>query len=473
MSKHCIGKQYEEQVLHAINAQPKNVDMWVNSVGNPNKNHKNLIEMYNLFCDICDKHDVKAWLLFGSIIGYVRHGGIIPWEWDMDVGVSTHDYNVLLKLQHDFKHPDWEFCFYSDPPTENYKGYPGETYCFKSKTTTVLVDICEYKEIEDLLVPQVPDGYEQGDYESYPISEMYPLRRTTILGYGTWLPKNPQVVLKWYGDITWYDPVPFILTRLFNPTKCELFCTPATKEIPEVKSITEGMELYGNRGSSFVVRGLTGIDFDIESVDVKLNGWYDNGLPVEGLSSKEMVKMWKDGKLKCNFVDSPSPNVTSISSSELSKYVEPENLMIILSGKDQYTPFHIDAVCDWGSGLCNKGGGGWMYLSKGQKLWHIMHPKHLHHLYNRATGKFDDLSMSDLLYHKDNVLWGCVETTFIEEGDFIYLASGYLHRVKTYKNSYGLGGYIDCDKNTPNREFALSCLKHIGVDVEKFPGIWI
>jgi lipopolysaccharide cholinephosphotransferase len=48
--------------------------------------------LYGVFLDVCDKLKVKAWILFGSIIGYIRHKGIIPWEWDIDVGVSTEDY---------------------------------------------------------------------------------------------------------------------------------------------------------------------------------------------------------------------------------------------------------------------------------------------------------------------------------------------------------------------------------------------
>jgi len=41
---------------------------------------------------------------------------------------------------------------------------------------------------------------------------------------------------------------------LYNPIYTELLCKPATKNIPEVASFTEGIEKYGKFGLSFVVR---------------------------------------------------------------------------------------------------------------------------------------------------------------------------------------------------------------------------
>lgn len=51
----------------------------------------------------------------------------------MDVGVSTEDYQKLLKQQSEYSDDNWEFTFYADPPAPYYKGYPGETFCFRHK----------------------------------------------------------------------------------------------------------------------------------------------------------------------------------------------------------------------------------------------------------------------------------------------------------------------------------------------------
>lgn len=91
------------------------------------------------------------------------------------------------------------------------------------------------------------------------------------------------VVLKWYGGakaLSWYDPVPLILSKLFNPENIEKLCQPCTKPIPEVTSFTEGMEKYAKNGLSFVVRNLKGIDLTLEMFyKYKMLGWDKDGKP--------------------------------------------------------------------------------------------------------------------------------------------------------------------------------------------------
>lgn len=55
---------------------------------------------------VCQKHDIKCSLAFGSLIGAVRHKGFIPWDDDFDVMFERTEYEKLLSVgPNEFKHP--------------------------------------------------------------------------------------------------------------------------------------------------------------------------------------------------------------------------------------------------------------------------------------------------------------------------------------------------------------------------------
>ena len=56
------------------------------------ENKKLLIE----FDRVCRKIGVEYFLCAGSLLGYVRHGGFIPWDDDVDIGMLRADYDRLL-----------------------------------------------------------------------------------------------------------------------------------------------------------------------------------------------------------------------------------------------------------------------------------------------------------------------------------------------------------------------------------------
>lgn len=63
-----------------------------------NKLHLTLFEILTEIDRICRDNDIKYFLDSGSALGAVRHGGFIPWDDDIDIGMLRKDYEHFLKI---------------------------------------------------------------------------------------------------------------------------------------------------------------------------------------------------------------------------------------------------------------------------------------------------------------------------------------------------------------------------------------
>lgn len=58
------------------------------------------------FIRICEKYDLRYYLVEGSLLGAVRHEGMIPWDDDIDVALFREDYEKFLQIApQELRHP--------------------------------------------------------------------------------------------------------------------------------------------------------------------------------------------------------------------------------------------------------------------------------------------------------------------------------------------------------------------------------
>ncbi len=83
---------------------------------------------------ICVENDISYYLIGGTALGAVRHGGFIPWDLDIDIAMKRYDYDRFKQVCE--KSLDKRFIYRDYANSQNYN-HPHALVCIKN---TILVN---------------------------------------------------------------------------------------------------------------------------------------------------------------------------------------------------------------------------------------------------------------------------------------------------------------------------------------------
>ncbi len=128
-----------------------------------------LKELFLEFIRFCKKEKIQYFLIGGSLLGIERHGGLMPFDDNIDVGVCMEDEENIKK----YKHPT----FYFEEILFGYK--------FLKKESSMFIDIFIFKNDEGtyrLICDEWPNEYHKKD-------DLFPLK---TINYGDILVNVPN-----------------------------------------------------------------------------------------------------------------------------------------------------------------------------------------------------------------------------------------------------------------------------------------
>lgn len=146
--------------------------------------------------EILDHHEIPYWIDCGTYLGAYRYGGIIPWDWDIDLAIFVDDHDnvkrLLSTLDPDkYQIQDWSS--YSKPKTF-LKLYVKETKNF--------IDIYHYQVDEKkqqigylytYIDSPFPESWKASEMKCIkPLSydQMFPLKQAEFDGLVVWAPND-------------------------------------------------------------------------------------------------------------------------------------------------------------------------------------------------------------------------------------------------------------------------------------------
>ena len=128
---------------------------------------------------VCKKWDIPYFLIGGTLIGAIRHGGFIPWDDDIDVGMLWEDYARLREacekdLDPAYMLHNWDMDPYSPHPFYKLKirgtHYPEGLAANSKMNDCIYIDIFPYD--------NAPEGKWQRKLQA---AQVYILRKILLL----------------------------------------------------------------------------------------------------------------------------------------------------------------------------------------------------------------------------------------------------------------------------------------------------
>tara|TARA_B100001142_G_scaffold243272_1_gene242440 strand:- start:584 stop:1408 length:825 start_codon:yes stop_codon:yes gene_type:complete len=172
-----------------------------------------LLQMLQRTTDALSAFGVTHWMMAGNLLGFERHGGLIPWDDDIDIAIPGEELEALITHSNVLERE-----FHLKLATRRhglYKLYSVDEHGVADRDTFI-----------DLFTFSVGkhNHYHQDDAKfigEFPEQDIFPLRRVTMQGVKTFAPKESTFYLNKNFGKSWPDEL-FVRPPHSNSGFCTL-----------------------------------------------------------------------------------------------------------------------------------------------------------------------------------------------------------------------------------------------------------
>jgi len=179
---------YDTIYKHTISIR-RNIDI--------NLRKKILTELYNILITSSNETNTKPFLLYGTLLGYIRNKDFICYDFDIDIGILSNEYNILCNhLINNIKtnYPNYKI--------RNKKIFGYRHLEIYHKETLINLDISAFKIQDNKIYRNVPIIqtyiYDKNPKYKYPLNIYLPLKEIIFKNHKIYIPNQSEKLLEHY-----------------------------------------------------------------------------------------------------------------------------------------------------------------------------------------------------------------------------------------------------------------------------------